>query len=70
VTVARTAVRVARATIKQGARITLADGLRCARSFRPPIYLLKPFKTTDGGKHVVLSDKNDPPWGWRSTSAT
>ncbi len=46
--------------------VTRADGSCYARSFwasNGTIYLLGPLKSTDGGKRVVLSDKNDPPWG-------
>ena len=46
--------------------ISRADGPRYARSFRAlngSIYLLGPFKSTDGGRSVVLCGEKDPPWG-------
>ena len=47
-------------------KVSKAQWPRYARSFRAPngtIYLLGPFKTTDGGKHLALCDPDDPPWG-------
>lgn len=43
-----------------------ADGPRYARSFRAlngAIYLLGPFRTTNGGRTLALRGENDPPWG-------
>jgi hypothetical protein len=47
-------------------KVSKAEGPRYARSFRAAdgtIYLLGLFKTTDGGKHLVLCNPADPPWG-------
>ncbi len=47
-------------------KVARADGPRYVRSFRTPngtIYLVGPFKSTDGGRKVRLRAAGDPPWG-------